>query len=249
MYRYLEVGGFNIPSYSMMIIVGLIVCNLIAQQTYKVDRQKYLYLLQLELLGGIGAVLGAKMLSLMQFSIREGNFSLSWSDFTEAGYSYYGGIAGFFIITCLFCKIKEIDGQDMAREYLYLLPLLHVFWKVGCLLGGCCYGIEYTGPVAIIYPQNANQMSGISVFPSPLIEAIVSLLISVVLLVEKRCSKKIEFVGMFFILYGTTRFFLEYFRYHDISSILSDGQVNSVICGGIGFYLYISKTRRMRNDE
>lgn len=249
MYKHLPIGVFSVPTYSVMIIVGLIICNLIAQRSYREEKINYTNFLLIELLGGIGAITGAKLLTFLKLFMREGTFSLSWNGFIEAGYSYYGGLAGFFIVAYLFCKKKKIDVQNLARDYLYLLPLLHAFWKVGCLLGGCCFGKEYNGPLAIVYPPNVNIMSGISVFPSPLIEAIVSLVICLSLLLAKRIGKKIEFIGLFFILYGTTRFFLEFFRYHDSSSILSDGQINSLICGSIGLYLYISKIRRMRSNE
>lgn len=249
MYKYLQVGGIQIPSYSILIIAGVIVCNLIAQRTYKTNRQGYENFLLIEFLGGIGAIIGAKIFTIVKLFMREGIVLLSWDDFSEAGYSYYGGLAGFFIIAYFACKIKTIDGNAIAREYLYLLPLLHSFWKVGCLLGGCCFGKEYQGFFSIVYPSGANSMAGTSVFPSPIFEASVSLLIAIFLLLLKKSKKEIEFVGLFLMLYGTTRFFLELFRYHDISSVLSDGQVCSMICGGIGFYLYISHMRRKRYNE
>ena len=168
MYKYLQIGVFSVPPYSVMIIVGLIICNLIAQRSYGKERRNYTYFLLMELFGGIGAIVGAKILTLIKMFMREGVFSLSWNSFKEAGYSYYGGLAGFFIIAFCVCKKEKIDGQTLAKEYLFLLPLLHAFWKIGCLLGGCCYGIEYKGPLAIIYPSNVNIEFPVDVvFPCP----------------------------------------------------------------------------------
>lgn len=249
MYKYLQIEGFQIPSYTIMIVVGFLICNLIAQRTFKTDQQAYKKFLLVELFGGIGAIIGAKSLTIMKLFMREGTFSLSWNDFSEAGYSYYGGVAGFFIIAYLVCRIEKYSANAIAQEYLFLLPLLHSFWKVGCFLGGCCYGKEYKGLFSVVYPAGVNALSGTSVFPSPLFEAIVSLLISIILLLVRKSKKKVDYVGLFLVLYGTTRFFLEYFRHHDTLSVLSDGQINSVICGGIGFYLYISHMRRKRDNE
>ena len=37
--------------------------------------------------------------------------------------------------------------------------------KIGCLLVGCCYGIEYSGPFSIVYNYSYSDIVGVRLFP------------------------------------------------------------------------------------
>ena len=244
MLKYVYAGDIRIPSYGMMIVVGIVICNLIAQISLRNSKKQYLDFLQIELFGGLGAIAGAKILTIIKNFAGEEAISLSWNTFKEAGYSYYGGLAGFFLLSWLVCKARNIDGRIYAERYIYLLSLLHFFWKIGCLMGGCCYGIEYNGPVAICYPEGINEMSGVNVFPAPLLEAVVALIIMVIILLLLRLGRLFEPIGTYLILYGTARFFLEMTRFHKNDAFIKEAQVFSVFAVCIGITLVIKNHRK-----
>lgn len=246
MLKYFCAGSIHIPSYGMMIIVGGIVCNLIAQQSMRKDRKKYKEFLLIEVTGGIGAVIGAKLMTILN---NPSNYLLSVDMFVDAGYSYYGGLFCFLLFAYFICKACRIDGALYAKEYMYLLSLLHTFWKVGCYLGGCCHGRTYDGALAICYPDGVNDVAGIMVFPSPLVEAVIAGLITIILLYVKRKKLSWHPVGIYLVLYGVTRFFLEFCRYHENQSFFSVAHVYSIIATGLGIVLVIISDRRSNYER
>lgn len=246
MLKYVYAGPIRIPSYGMMIIVGVIVCNLIAQRSLREDLKKYKEFLLIEVTGGIGAVIGAKLMTILN---NPSNYLLSVDSFMDAGYSYYGGLFSFLLFAYMICKVCRIDGTLYAKDYIYLLPLLHTFWKVGCYLGGCCYGRLYNGALAICYPEGVNDVAGIMVFPSPLVEAIVAGVITIILLYFKRTKSTCHPAGIYLVLYGLTRFVLEFCRYHENQSFFSVAHVYSIIATGLGIVLVIISNRRSNYER
>ena len=248
MMKYMYVGSIHVPSYGAMIILGFVVCNLIAQRSLKSERDRYSDFLIIEICGGIGAVLGAKLLVLLESAANGSDPILSWNEFKELGYSYYGGLAGFFITAYAVCKACKIDGDNLAREYVFLLPLMHAFWKIGCLLGGCCFGRPYEGPFAIVYPAGVNAVSQMRVFPSPVAETCISLLIALVLLLAGKFRESHSPAGLYPVMYGTARFFLEFMRYHEDNGYFSAVHLYSVIAVVIGM-VFVMKDHRRKNCE
>lgn len=240
MLKYIYIGNFRVPTYSLFVILGVVLCNCIAQLPIKRNGIDKKYFFLIELFGGIGSIVGAKTLAIYEYS----SGTISLSVIKEAGYSYYGGLLGFFLLSYIICKVCKIEcGYVIASKCMFLMPLLHSFWKIACFMGGCCYGIQYNGIFAVVYPDGINELSGHSVFPTPIIEAICSLLISQILYIFSKKKDKYEAVGTYCMLYGVSRFFIEFLRYHDKALIISNAQINSIICAFIGFFLISLKVR------
>ena len=157
-----DIGTLHLPAY-FMLSLGVVFCNY--RILFQADHTtvKIPDVITMEILGGLAALIGAKLLYLVEHSAK-------LTQIAEAGYSYYGGLAAFLLTAAGYCTVKKVEGRKYAEECLYLIPLLQVFWKIGCFMGGCCFGIPYQGPLAIIYPQNKNIVSGIPVFPVQLLE-------------------------------------------------------------------------------
>ena len=249
MLKYIYVGNVRIPSYGMMIVIGVVFCNLIAQHILRKDSKLYKEFLIIEAVGGAGAIFGAKILSLLKNIMNGQKDVFSIETFKSAGYSYYGGLAGCLIVTYLLCKLTKYDGQQLSKKIIFLIPLLHSFWKIGCFMGGCCYGVPYNGPFSICYPEGINKLSGISVFPAPLLEAVIALVIAIVLLILNKQQCSYEPIGTYLILYSVSRFFLEFTRYHENKSYLSDSQLYSIIFTVIGLIIIIRNHRRSKDYE
>ena len=65
------------------------------------------------------------------------------------GFVFYGGLIGAYAGTALFAKKK---GFSISRLFEFVTPafvLFHAFGRIGCLLGGCCYGFELASPITI----------------------------------------------------------------------------------------------------
>lgn len=233
------------PAYGLFVVMGIVLCCYIALIIAKKRQYRTSIVVLLGTVGGIGAVVGAKLLTLITLSMREGEFLLSWKDFIEAGYSYYGGLFGFFTFIYIFCSLKKLEDEEYAKRYIFLLPLLHCFWKTSCFMGGCCYGIPYDGPGAVIFPEGINTLSGTEVFPVQLLESIIALLIAIIIKILETTDRLYWPVSVYLVMYGTTRFAVEFLRYHDDGIKIASGHICSIVCVMVGLIAISIKRKQV----
>ena len=60
------------------------------------------------------------------------------------GMVFYGGFIGGAIGIMFYCRVinKKLNKNNFLDIYAVLTPLFHIFGRIGCFLGGCCYGVE-----------------------------------------------------------------------------------------------------------
>lgn len=237
MYPYFQVFDRRIPTYGMMLVVGIVLANLCA---YRTCRKKQIAFWQIWVVEGyafLGAMLGAKVLYFL-VSFEQIDWS-AWRDLRyvnsvmSGGFVFYGGLAGG-IAACLCAgRVHHIPVLSILSKLIYAVPLAHGFGRIGCLLAGCCYGIPYDGIFAVSYPlAQYGQTAGVTYLPVQCIETVCLWLLSFFVW---RCSEKQQksekqpAYGMvsdgqeksgaacgpvifYFLGYGTLRFFLEFFR-------------------------------------
>lgn len=137
------------------------------------------------------------------------------------GFVFYGGVAGGMAGAALAARIHHIR----VLSYLYLcvpcLPLIHAFGRVGCFCAGCCFGMPYDGPGAVVYLASFGAPLGTPLFPVQLVEAAANLLIFLFLLLRlHRRGPGPAQVGWYLLLYAPMRFVLEFFRYDAVRGSL-----------------------------
>lgn len=160
---------------------------------------------------------GAKM-----FSVITRGFQIS---IFEAGFSSLGGAIGLLVGIFVFGKIYPEGRTSLWEAYVTVLPLLYGISKIGCYLVGCCHGISYEGPLAVVY--DSDYMQGGPYFPVQLAESIGFLGIFVVgLLIYLRSSRR-NLVPVIMILCATTKFLLDFLREEHLGKIVS---VNQLVC-------------------
>lgn len=250
MHLYFELLGISVPAYGLMIVIGVILANFVAYINIRVKRQDINDFLIIEAYTFIGAFIGAKALYLVvTFKTIEWIRLLEMEYFNQimqGGFVFYGGLLGGLLMAYYAGKIHKIDSKFYIREYIFLIPLIHCFGRIGCFCAGCCYGIPYTGFGAVVFPRDSFAPCEISLFPIQLIEAIVLLLISgtiFMLQVQIKCEYTIE---TYSILYGISRFILEYLRYDPARGkiwVLSTSQWISMILVILAVICIYSKSK------
>jgi phosphatidylglycerol:prolipoprotein diacylglycerol transferase len=123
------------------------------------------------LAGAIGiGLLGAYASSLLVLWVSLGSLRVA---LLEPGIMFYGGAlsgaCGFALLARAF-GLPALTALDLA---LPGLPLAHAIGRVGCLLGGCCYGAPCALPWAIVYrhPLAPAAHPELARHPWPLYEA------------------------------------------------------------------------------
>ncbi|MGN0345669.1 MAG: prolipoprotein diacylglyceryl transferase [Lachnospiraceae bacterium] len=217
---YFEIGVMKLPAYGSMIFLGIFLANIIAFHLSKKRQLSFDDLLLCEAYCGLGAFFGAKLLYiLVSFPYIEWNRMAELQYFIAiigSGFVFYGGLIGGIGALFLCGKLHKINIGLYAANYAFLIPFGHAFGRIGCFLAGCCYGKPYEGIGAVVYPEYSFAISGISLFPVQLVEAVLLFLISAVVFIVQM-KKGIKYnLEIYLVLYAIVRMILEYFRYDAI---------------------------------
>ncbi|MDR2687783.1 MAG: prolipoprotein diacylglyceryl transferase [Oscillospiraceae bacterium] len=126
------------------------------------------------------------------------------------GVNYASGVLLFFAVFLPLAKLFPGNGKP-TRQLEFVMPALalaHVFNRVACFLGGCCYGVPC--PFGVVYPDSAAASTvygpGTRIFPNQLLESFVMLLCFVLLLVLRARGKRT--LPIFPLVFGATGFLL-----------------------------------------
>lgn len=221
----------NIPIYSVFFILSLVmncIFSFVFGAIQKINKNTILCLLTYEL---IGVILGAKILNMLQTN--------NYNSLYYAGFSAYGGVIGGIIFIFLFSKIYKISLKKLFLIFIPTLPLMYSVSKLGCFFNGCCYGVEYHGPVNVMYKYAIDAPVNIKLFPVQLVEVLVNFAIFVYVLgIYKREKERVDLIGKIFFWCGLSKFILEFFR-ASWRSYISSTQMISLIFIIIGFLLVV----------
>ncbi|MGN0389750.1 MAG: prolipoprotein diacylglyceryl transferase [Wujia sp.] len=219
MHTYLHFFNLTIPTYGFLIALGVVIANIVAVFVLKHTKQDFNDFAILEAYCMLGGFIGAKVLYLIV-----SRKSIDWSRITDisyfnnlmlTGFVFYGGLILGLIFALAAGKIHKINASEYIRNFIFLIPFIHCFGRLGCFMAGCCYGIPYNGIGAVTFPEGSYALTGISLFPVQLVEAFFLILISVLILYLQIRKKWFYTIETYLILYAILRFILENFRYDD----------------------------------
>ena len=211
-----EFLGKTITIYPIMALIGVFVSGIFAcKQAVKrgLDDNDMICVL---LFCAVGALLGGHMLyGLLQLPVMlqtfrilftEGVSQAFWNGLiqTFGGSVFYGGLFGAMVTGGLYYKKKGFPPV-FADLTAMVAPLFHTFGRIGCFLGGCCYGIPCS--VGFIYTRSLfPEADGVRRFPVQLLEAAFDFALFLLAL----------YLG----IYSVGRFFLESLRGDDYRGFL-----------------------------
>ncbi|MBR6690961.1 MAG: prolipoprotein diacylglyceryl transferase [Bacilli bacterium] len=210
--------------YSIMAIIGIIVSGwytIRVCKKKKIDDNQVIIIL---LIAAIGVLIGSHILyGLTKFDFlikfiknfhKIDSFKLFFDCIIEifGGSVFYGGLIGGLISAYSYMKIKKIDIQFFSDLLTPVIPLFHIFGRIGCFLSGCCYGIE--SKIGFTYKYSLMELSNhVNRFPIQLVEASYNLILFIVLTVFYNKGKfKGKLLYIYLILYPIGRFIFEFFR-------------------------------------
>jgi len=219
-----EVFGRPIASYGLLTIIGTVAAWLVVRLLAGSDRKKNEDISLVFLICICGGLIGAFVLRpLMKIP----EVFINWEHFKqmpiEVFFSYifgelvfYGGLIGGVCAMLLYCRAFKIPILPIADLFAPALAVAHSFGRIGCFLGGCCYGIPVnpSHPFAVVFPTaSQGAPAGVPLLAIQLIEAASLLILAVILAVV---YKKNAGSGLSLYLYGASysvmRFILEFYR-------------------------------------
>jgi phosphatidylglycerol:prolipoprotein diacylglycerol transferase len=166
----------------------------------------------------------------------EGPDCFAWAKFWAGGLTYYGGFIGASLMAVFLLRRDRFPFWKAADMAGFTIPLGLGFGRMGCLLAGCCYGVESGSALAMSFPPHSpaseaefktHAITSASdwshrVLPTQIFESAVSLAIAAVCLLYVHGRKRYDgqvFVA-FLALYAVGRFLLEYLRDDDRGGLL-----------------------------
>lgn len=242
--------GKTVPLYGVAAVAGALtagiyVCRRFARLGYD-DNDAILAMLVAApgALAGGSLLYGITNMRLLPSLFSAHGFSEFVSRFSEmfGGLVYYGGLAGALTAGFLFAKIRKTDLSALADTAAPAIALFHSIARIGCFLGGCCYGIE--SPFGFTAHNNpyVPQINDVRRFPVQLLEsaaelAIFFLLNSLFLKIRgfraggtstgSYAFLRGKLLPLYFVIYPAVRFFDEFLRGDDIRGFVFGGALST----------------------
>lgn len=225
MYPIIELFGRQIGTYGLCALFGLIIamgffCHRVSVISYPIDDS---ILLGINII--IGLVIGSHMLyGIINIGyiidIFRNIYTMTIGDMAEkfrlcfGGSVYYGGLFGALAALLMLTKKTEESQKLYLRDTFALcVPLFHIFGRIGCFFGGCCYGVESDFGFIVYNNTLVPEINGVKRFPVALAEALGNLIIFLILyVISKKERQSGKLILFYLIMYPVLRFSLEFFR-------------------------------------
>jgi phosphatidylglycerol:prolipoprotein diacylglycerol transferase len=245
-----RIGPFTLHTYGVFVAMAFLSAIALALREARRVGEDSNKVLDLCFYALVAAIVGSRILYVL----------VNWSVFRHdpleilriwhGGLVFYGGFVGA-VLTAVwyirrhglpFLKTLDIMGPSIAFGQFV--------GRIGCFFAGCCYGKACDLPWAVtfIHPESLAP-KGVPLHPAQVYSSLNGLLIFLVLVGLKRIKR---FEGQIFwtyvLLYGVTRFVLEYFRDDErgmvIQGMFSTSQLFGLIMVGIAIAIMIILRRR-----
>lgn len=251
--------GIRIATYGPTFAIGFLIAVIIAVlicERYELPKDDAF---QGALFGLVGLIIGAKLVYFIsKWPIIIQNFSkfidatkkypLSSLDYCFGGMVFYGGLIGAVAGVYVYCRAFHVKFTPFLDVYAPLLPFVHAFGRIGCFLGGCCYGKEYHGFGSVKFPYNemVPELSEVPRVPVQLIEAAANMIFFIILflIMKNKKMKQGRAMGIYILYYTIARYCLEYLRGDEVRGsvgFLSISQIISIILFPIAIVLIRGK--------
>lgn len=258
MHDTFNIFGFELPAWGAMVSLGvlcLIGVLFYFFYKYKFTDKKIDTFVILVAICGITMYVSAAFFDALWHNIdmwrQTGEFTWEWWGITFSG-GLLGAIICYFILFWLFFKKERHNIFFYADMIITGVVLTHAFGRIGCYLGGCCYGGETTSWFGINYPVGSAFVGGEyitiykNVFPTQIFEAAFLFILFIVLFFF---IKKHQ-LRFYLVSYGIFRFLLEYLRGDSrgasFLNFLSPSQFLSVLMVVVGILLFIFEDKITR---
>jgi phosphatidylglycerol:prolipoprotein diacylglycerol transferase len=191
-----------------------------------------------------------------------GSDCLAWAKFWRGGLTYYGGFLGATWYGIRFIRKEKLPLWKTVDMAGFTIPFGLIFGRLGCFLGGCCFGKPSDVPWAVSFPAwspasesqakadliERASLPSLPVHPTQLYESIACLVIFTVVYFSVWPRKRWD--GLVFVtfaaLYAVARFVIEFWRDDDRGGLLGLSTSQLISAGVLGVVLWLASWLRAR---
>lgn len=252
-----KIGSTSVPAYPFMLSLAFIIGALIAVSVCKKQNISIYKIFGLIISIQISAFLGSRLLFVINnYSQFESNLLEAFS-LSPGGFAFTGGLFLSIFAAIIYIKSTNLPFWKISDCVVPSLAVGIFLTKIGCFLGGCCYGKETSSFLGVRFPVGslAAQKFGVQhlVHPTQLYEASAGLIILAVATLFVRKQRK--FAGQLFlsfmILYLIVRTLNEALRgdaVHNYIFNLSQTQFLNIILIFFAVVVYCLKLKAVKED-
>ncbi|MCI6997027.1 MAG: prolipoprotein diacylglyceryl transferase [Eubacterium sp.] len=250
------IAGEKFPTYILINALGIYITFLFLS-ILLLNQLLFRKYMPLVLWSVIGLVIGAKtfgILSKVLYNLYELNYFSLQDSIKNCGIVYLGGLFGFLGMLWMLCKLKRYDFGEIGNMLAISIPLFHSIGRVGCYFGGCCYGIEYQGVVAMLYRIEENG-EYVMRFPTQISESLFEMSMFVIFFVlyrKKKNKKDGRFLMLYLISYLCFRIVIEFYRGDLDRGVFGKISFSQIVCVLVIVYIiiiYYFKRRKVENEN
>ena len=213
-----SLGKYRLPTYTFFLVLGAFVFLYLGRQEARrlgLPREWFRNLCFSFL---IALYLGSYLMYLIfHFHYYLVN-PLKIFDLFKGGLVFHGGLLAGLAVTYFYANRRNLPWQACIDALAVGLPLGQAVVRIGCFLGGCCYGRPTDLPWAVIFtsPYTIGPRN-IAIHPSQLYEAIVLTgIFAVVYSLRRRKSFEGQLMVIYLFLSASLRFGVEFYRSPEI---------------------------------
>lgn len=164
------------------------------------------------------------------------------------GVNYFGWLLGCVIFLSIFGRCARMSVSTLLEVFVPACLPAQAIGRIGCFLGGCCYGRPVDPAWGVVYPRGALPFSAFGpapLFPVQLYEAGWLLVVFVIVMTVVRQGRR---AGVSLMAMGVGRFALEFLRGDPrgtffLCTSLSPAQCLSIVFFVIGCLMLANPTK------
>ena len=207
-----RIGPFVGYSYGLMIGIGVIAAFLVGEYRAKKKGLDADLIFPLAVWCLIGGILGAKVLyyiTIFPDIIADPSIVLNVAD----GFVVYGGIIFGILAGFLYTRKRKVNFWQYFDLVMPSIALAQGFGRLGCLMAGCCYGVETDSWFHIIFHDSSYGPNGVALVPTQIISSALNFLHFFFLIWFARKRRPAgQVAGLYLTCYSIGRFILEFYR-------------------------------------
>ena len=259
MFPTFELFGKTIGLYAVMSLIGAFICGIYSCKIARKNGYDDNDIIVLLLISAVGALIGGHLLYGITNIDKIIKLFDNWHKITGfkeffdvmiyifGGSVFYGGLIGGITAGFIYLKNKKLCIPEYTDIVAPAIPLFHGFGRIGCFLGGCCYGIECK--IGFIYNNSlVAEANNIRRFPVQLAESLFNFILFFILYkLYKKNKFKNRLLLLYIMSYSAGRFVLEFLRGDEIRGFIygiSTSQFISIILFTISITALVVKYKK-----
>ncbi len=253
-----RIGNFPVNTYGVLMALSFMVALFVAARLGERDGLKRERVYDLGLWMLLAGLVGSKLLLMVvEPDYRANLWHLISLDFLRSGGVWYGGFLGGLAAGLFVMRRYRLPFWKTADAFAPAVAIGQSIGRQGCFAAGCCWGRPTTLPWGVEFTERGHEVTGVPLgvhlHPTQLYESFATLGLFLLLFwLHRRKRFDGQILLVYAVLYGITRFTIEFFRDDprgDIAGLtslthLSTSQLISLLVAIGGLAFLIQRWRR-----